>query len=202
MSFYVLCQNSVAFRDISLKSKYEVALVDYYFQRNFGFLTVYYEKEALFRISLSENDSIDDLNSKLDFKSRSFPQLKQIPTIKLVGNMLIFNTRSDHVKFKFSEEARVYFKLEGQYYTKKQIEWLSDSWCHIVCDIVSEQLIGSRYFQVLRTLKDNSTHILFPQYVDVQRTCFESINISVFNENLEKSQLVGPSYFKLHFRPK
>ena len=121
MSFYVFCQNLVAIKDFSLRSKYEVALVEYFFQRTFGFITIYLEKEALFRLYINENDSVDDLNYKLDYKARNFPQLKQIPTIKLVGNLLTFNTRSDKVKFKFSDKARQYFKLDAQYYSKKML---------------------------------------------------------------------------------
>ena len=127
MSFYVVCQNLVAIKDISLRNQFEVALVDFHFQRNFGFLTVYHEKDALFRLPLNENDTVEDLNTKLDYKARNFSQLKQIPTIKLFGNMLSFNTRSENVKFKFSEEARRYFKLDGIYYSKKLIDWYSDS---------------------------------------------------------------------------
>ena len=53
--------------------------------------------------------------------------------------MLSFNTRSDNLKFKLSEEAREYFKIDSQYLTKKSFEWYSSTCCHITCDIVSEQ---------------------------------------------------------------
>lgn len=206
MSFYATCislgKDIKAIKDFCLKSKYEVALVDFYFKTDFGSISIYHDRNALFKVAINEDDSIEQLNTKIQFISAKFEQLETKPSIRHMGNFLLFDSGSEQVKFKFSDEARQYFNLDTVYVSKRHIEWTKRSSCFICCDIISEQLIGSRQIQMLDSLHINKRIITTPQYVDVERSNFSSINISLVDENFNNIYIKGFAFFKLHFRLK
>jgi hypothetical protein len=212
MSFFVTCVRNDskinASHDIFLpnRSKYEVALVDFYLTRSMGYLSVYYEQNALFRIKIFECDSIQDINKRLELHSKKYPVLENPPQIYFHENQLTFDTRNNRVKFKLCETLKNVFDLDVVYIMKKTIEWKQSSFksfiCHVFCNIVSDQLVGKDHFKLIATLSNRSNQIFSPQYVEVERNDFDTINITLFDEKFLPFPIENFCYFRLHFRPK